>query len=50
MTFIVNLGSDIRECRREGDFYIHVLNSAFRIAVTDNRIVSVKPVQNPTPA
>jgi len=39
--YIITIGRDVRECQREGDFYVHVLNSAWRIGIDDNRIQKI---------
>ena len=46
-TFIIQTASDVRECWLEDGYFIHVLNSGFRMKEDDPRIISVKEV---TPA
>jgi hypothetical protein len=44
MNFVLILeGGDVRECRRVGGTYVHVLNSAWVISVDDPRITSAEP-------
>ncbi len=35
---------DVRGCRRDGDFFFHVLNPGFRIHKDDQRIVRITPI------
>ena len=41
MTYIIVTLNDVRECRKEGDFFVHLLNSAWRIHKDDERIIRV---------
>jgi len=40
-TVVIRVGSDLRECRIENGYYVHVLNSSWRIPVDDRRIEEI---------
>ena len=46
-TFMLLFNRDARECRKDGDYFVHVLNSAFAVHKDDARILSVRPIHVP---
>jgi len=46
MHYLLVFGSDVRECRKDGDFFVHVLNSGFRIHKDDRRIRSIQTISS----